>query len=97
MSCSEQSTLKTVFGGSFYWRDPPAGVPPFYTFAATKLGAASGTLETQAPMLTGRAALILAAAYRVDVDLVESCSGFRYCNAVPNQDTLGPIFLEVVP
>lgn len=89
--------LNESFGARFYWHDSPAGVPPFHTFMPSALGAASGTIETTAPTLTGSAALVIGAIFPEGYIGSTSCSGFADCAGMPNNDTLGPIAITVVP
>jgi len=86
-----------LFGADFYWRDTPAGVPPFYSFSPAAAGADGGTVETTAPMQTGRAALAIETLYSDSFVSAQTCEGFTNCYGQPNFDTLGPISIEVVP
>jgi hypothetical protein len=82
----------------FYWLDPPAGVPPFGTWAAAELTPDNLSATTKAPTvpgLTGRAALIFQVADTA-TPLAVSCTGFRYCSS-RMELVIGPISVEVVP
>jgi hypothetical protein len=82
----------------FYWLDaPPAGVPPFHTFATGTVSADGSTFQTTAPSTTGHAAVILKSVFSGDITAASICTGFQSCDGEPNGDTIGPVFVEVVP
>jgi len=82
---------------AFYWLDPAPSVPPFHTSVIATANADRTAIEMAAPMLTGRAQVILrnlAFSERVDA---ASCTGFSRCFALPSSDVLGPVAIEVTP
>lgn len=93
--------MPPVSGGTtyaeFYWLDTPATVPPFHTFANGTLSADGSMFQTTAPTMTGRAAVVLKTVFDVGPGPASSCSGFESCDAQPNTNTIGPVFVEVVP
>lgn len=80
----------------FYWLDMSTTVPPFHTFAAGTLSADGSTFETTAPAITGHAAVVLKTVSNLGIGLASSCTGFASCEAWPDGDTIGPVFVEVV-
>ncbi len=81
----------------FYWLDTPATVPPYQTFATGTVSADGSTFQTTAPAITGHAAVVLKAGFDGGVVGASSCTGFASCAAEPEGQTVGPVFVEVVP
>jgi hypothetical protein len=79
----------------YYWLDPPDSVPPYSEYAEATLASDRQSITVKTPTRTGRAALI-AWAYYKEQTVAESCVGFRYCTGWPSE-TVGPVFVEVVP
>jgi len=87
----------TVIYADFYWLDMPATAPPYHTFATGTLSADGSTFETTAPAITGHAAVVLKTIFKTDLGVASSCTGFQNCVAEPDNQTIGPVFVEVVP
>jgi hypothetical protein len=89
----------TDVSAEFYWLDPPpTGVPPFHTFSPGTLSADGSTFQTTAPAgLTGHAAVVLRTAFNVNLAAALSCTGFEDCAELSESETVGPVFVEVVP
>jgi hypothetical protein len=85
-------------GARFYWTETPAGVPPYYTFSPAMI-ATDGTIQTTAPATGGRALMNIQTIFPGGGNFVSaaSCSGFQYCDAVPNWEDAGPVAIDVVP
>jgi hypothetical protein len=83
----------------FFWMDPPPnGAPPFHTFSPGTLSADGATFQTTAPPgITGHAAVVLRTVFEVTFSAAPSCTGFEDCAALPESETVGPVFVEVVP
>jgi hypothetical protein len=89
----------TDVSAEFYWLDPPpSGVPPFHTFAPGTLSADGSTFQTTAPPdLTGHAAVVLRTVFSTDIAAAQSCTGFENCVGLSESETVGPVFVQVVP
>ena len=92
-----QPVAAGVTYAEFYWLDTPADVPPFHTFANGTLAPDGSTFQTTAPTVTGHAAVVLKSVFDANLGVASSCTGFQSCTAEPNNDTIGPVFVEVVP
>jgi hypothetical protein len=80
------------------WLDPAPEVPPFHSYVVGNATADGTAVELAAPMLTGRAQVILENLYPpVDPVAAESCSGFDSCSAFATSALLGPVAIEVIP
>ena len=82
---------------AFYWLDPAPSVPPFHTSVIATANADRTAVEMAAPMLTGRAQVILRNLVFSDRVDAASCAGFSRCLALPSSDVLGPVAIEVIP
>jgi hypothetical protein len=83
--------------GEFFWLDMPASAPPFNTYATGTISADGSTGQVTAPSITGRAALVLKTVYTAPVVTASTCTGFVACPVEPDTETIGPVFVEVVP
>jgi hypothetical protein len=81
--------------GMYFWLDPPASVPPYYSYCRTSFAADQQSIAVLTPATTGRAALVITA-YNQFYSEAESCTGFKSCTGLPS-DALGPFYLEVIP
>ena len=88
----------TLAGARFYWTDTPADVPPYYTFASATIADDLMTFQTTAPSTTGHAVMDVKAFFPGGNFVpATSCSGFQYCDALPNWEDAGPVAIDVVP
>jgi hypothetical protein len=87
-----------LYSAHFVWTVPgPSGVP-FYTFAPGKEGSDRlSALITVPSTPTGPAQLIVESVFQPGGGLARSCTGFTFCNAVPDNETAGPISVQVTP
>ncbi|MES1209142.1 MAG: hypothetical protein ABUS79_24655, partial [Pseudomonadota bacterium] len=95
-----QMPLQPVSGmgyPEFYWMEPQAGVPPYHTSGIGTLSADGSTFATTAPTTAGRAALVVKALSSEMFRAATSCTGFVGCTAIPNSDSIGPVFIDVAP
>jgi hypothetical protein len=79
----------------FYWLDPPAGVPPFYSPGPGERQTDGETILVKLPTLTGRAAMVFEAC-GLDSVAAKSCAGFSFCLGMTAMAT-APIELEIIP
>ena len=86
-----------LVAADFYWLDMPAGAPPFHTFVAGTLSADGSTFQTTAPNVTGRAAVVVDTSFTPPDVVASACTGFDACAVEANHNTIGPVFVEVVP
>jgi hypothetical protein len=86
-----------VTWAEFYWLDMPANAPPFNTSMTGTLSADGSTFQTTAPSTLGRAALVLKTVFNAPILAASTCTGFESCAAEPDNQTIGPAYVEVVP
>jgi hypothetical protein len=87
-----------LIAADFYWLDTPDDIPPYHTFVAGKLSDDGSTFQAPAPAVTGRAAVVLRTVFANSSILsAVSCTGFSFCDAWPDDETIGPFYVEVVP
>ena len=72
-------------------------MPPFHSSVIASANADRTAVEVTAPMLTGRAQVILRNLSFSDRVGAASCTGFSRFFALPSSDVLGPIAIEVIP
>ena len=87
--------ISPSFHGEFYWLDPPAGIPPFYTYGPGERQTDGETILVKLPTLTGRAAMVFEAC-GLDSVPAKSCTGFSHCSGTSATAT-APIELEIIP
>ncbi len=92
------SSAAWLAGARFYWTDTPADVPPYYTFVPATIAADGTTFQTMAPSTTGHALLDVETSFAGgNFAAATSCSGFQYCDALPNWEDAGPVAIDVIP
>jgi hypothetical protein len=88
----------TAVYAEFYWLDMPPAAPPFHTFVNGTLSDDKTVFQVAAPAVIGRAAVVLKTVYTPDdLPTVRSCTGFLDCFALPDHETVGPVYVDVVP
>jgi hypothetical protein len=84
--------------GEILWLDGPASVPPYSDYLSScTLDADGQSCTVTGPTTTGHGALTLTTVSAGDYIAAQSCTGFQSCAELPEQMTLGPVFIDVVP
>jgi hypothetical protein len=80
-----------------YWLDPAPSVPPFASYVLANATVDRTAVEVTAPMLTGRAQVILQSLESPENVNADACTGFERCIGYDTADVLGPVAIEVIP
>jgi hypothetical protein len=94
---SGSALFAEAVGMYFHWLDMPGAAPPFYSFVSAKAGPDRLTATAIAPPLTGPALTVVHNVGDQAFGSAASCTGFSSCGSWPDDSTIGPFAIEVIP